>query len=104
MPQNALQNILTEAGVAVSPLKSIDTSDKAITFFRQLGYEFPPGSFGSALAGTATQGSELVTAVQQLMNAHTDEEIAGALVSLMSKLVATIDAIRQLANQVQSGP
>ena len=47
---NALQSLLADIGLAVAPLRALDTTDRAVLFFRQLGYEIPVGAFGGALA------------------------------------------------------
>ena len=103
MPQDALQSLLTEAGLAISPLRNVNTPEKAVTFFRQMGYELPAGSFGAALPGVATQGGELIAAVQQLVSASDETAVAAALVNIFSKLGTTINAIQQLQAQVQAG-
>ena len=46
---HALQSILTQVGLAIAPLRAIDTPEKATAFFRQLGYEISPSAFGGAL-------------------------------------------------------
>jgi hypothetical protein len=99
---NALQSVLTELGLAIAPFRAVKTADQAVTFFRQLGYEFPAGAFGSALNGLATQAGDLVSALEQLVNATSEGEVASALASLFPKLLATRDAIGQLHAQLQA--
>ena len=93
---DALQTALTELGLAIAPFRAIKTADQAVAFFRQLGYEIPVGAFGSAFNTLTTQASSLVTAVQQLANASSESDVATALTSIYSKLVATVNAIEQL--------
>ncbi|AGW90324.1 DUF6603 domain-containing protein [Cupriavidus sp. DF5525] len=100
---DALQNILTGAGLAIAPLREIDTPDKAVVFFRQLGYELPAGAFGSALSTLGTEATGLVAAVDTLANSTGEAGVAAAIVNLLGKLGTTIDAIRQLHVQVQAG-
>lgn len=103
MPQDALQNILTEAGLAIAPLKAIDTPDKAVAFFRQLGYEIPGGAFGGSLSALATHAGELIAAVRQLAGASGDAAVLNAIINILARLVATIEAINQLHSAIQAG-
>ena len=103
MPQDALQSVLTEAGLAIAPLRAINTPEKGVAFFKQLGFNFPPNSFGGALPGIASQGSELLTAVQQLVSASGDQQVIAALGNIFIRLGGTINAIKDLQTQIQSG-
>ena len=100
---DALQSILTQTGLAIAPLRAIRTPAQAVTFFRQLGYEIPPGAFGTALSGLANQGTELVNAIQQVANAGDETAVASALANTFGRLLATIGAIRDLHTQIQAG-
>jgi hypothetical protein len=100
---DALQNLLTDTGLAIAPLRAIDTPAKAVVFFRQLGYELPAGAFGGALSNVATQADGLVSAVNALAGATGEGGVAAAIVNLMTRLGTTVDAIKQLHVQVQAG-
>src|SRR2546423_2097584 len=93
---DALQSVLTELGLAVARFRAVKTSDQAVAFFRQLGYDLPAAAFGSAFNGLTTQASSLVSAIEQLVNASSEDDIATALTSIFSRLVATVNAIGQL--------
>jgi hypothetical protein len=99
---DALQSILTQAGVALAPLRAIDSPTKAVVFFRQLGYEMPPGSFGGALADLANQGIELVNAVKAIPNASGDAAVISAVANATLRIGATINSIKTLHTAVQS--
>jgi hypothetical protein len=99
---DALQGVLTELGLAVSPFRAVKTPEQAVSFFRQLGYELPAGSFGSALNGLSTQASGLISALEQLVNSTSESDIASALTNVFSKLIATIDAIEQLHTELET--
>jgi hypothetical protein len=103
MPQDALQSVLTQAGLAISRLQTINTPERGVAFFRQLGYELPPGAFGGALPALATQATDLASAVGLLAGASGEGGVSAATVNLMSKLVGTVNAIRQLHVQLQAG-
>ena len=104
MPQqDALQSILTEMGLALSPLRSINTPERGVEFFKKLGYTFAPGSFGGALPGLASQAGELVNAIRMLAEASGEGGVAAAIVNLLARLGATIDAIGDLHTQLQAG-
>jgi len=103
MSQTALQSILTEAGLAISPLQVINTPDKAIEFFGKMGFVLPAGSIGGALPGAATQAGELIASVRQLTVATGDAGVAAAIVNVIANLGATINAIHQLQEQIRSG-
>jgi hypothetical protein len=100
---DTLQSALTQAGLAIASLRGIKTPDQAVVFFRKLGYEIPSGAFGGALSALSTQAGELVKAVEQLTNASGDVNVAAAIANLFGRLVATLDAIRQLHVQIQGG-
>ena len=100
---DALQSILTQAGLALAPLRAIKTPAQAVVFFRKLGYEIPPGAFGGALSGLGTQAGELVNSVEQLLNASGELNVVAAMANLFGRLVATGQAINQLHTQIQSG-
>ncbi|WP_394748068.1 DUF6603 domain-containing protein [Spongiimicrobium salis] len=102
MPQDALQSILTEAGLAIAPIRSIDSPQKAVAFFRKLGYELPEGAFGTALSDLATEVTELVTGIQNLVAATEDEEIVVALAEVLVRFGTTVNAIVQLNEQIKS--
>src|SRR6185295_9048856 len=99
---NALQSILTEAGLAIAPLRVINTPEMAVAFFRQLGYEIPAGAFGSALPALATQAGDLVAAVGLLARASDEGKLAEALANVTSGVRATIDAIDQFRDQLKT--
>lgn len=100
---DALQNMLINAGYALAPLRAIDTPDKAVTFFRQLGFELPPGSFGTSLGKLANQGTELVSSVKDLINATGDTATIAALAKTGARLGTTIAAVVELHQAVQAG-
>src|SRR6266850_2454922 len=100
---DGLQTILTQAGLAIAPLRAIKTPEQAVAFFRKLGYDVPPGAFGGALSGLGAHVGELVVAVQQLETASGEGGVAAAIANLLGRLVATVDAIRQLHAQIQAG-
>jgi hypothetical protein len=103
MSQNSLQFLLTQTGLAIAPLRAVKTPAQAVTFFQQLGYAIPPGAFGGALSGLGTQAGELVTSVQQLVNATDAADIATGIAGTFEHLVAIIDAIGQLHTAIKSG-
>lgn len=100
---NFLQSALTDAGLAISPLRAIKTPDQAVAFFRKLGYEIPPGAFGGALSSLGTQAAELVNGVEELVNASGDAATIAAIAKSFGRLVAAIDAIKQLHEEIKSG-
>jgi hypothetical protein len=103
MPQDALSSVLTQAGLALAPLRDIRTPQRAVDFFEQLGYSFAPASVGGAIAAVGGQASELVAAIRQLVEASGDTAKAAAVVNLLARLAAAADAIVQLQQQLQAG-
>jgi len=99
---DALQSVLTELGLAIAPFRAVKTPDQAVVFFRQLGYELPSGAFGSAFNALTTQASGLVSALEQLVNASSETDVASALANIFSKLVATVNAIEQLHTELET--
>jgi hypothetical protein len=101
--QDAFRSVTAEVGLAISPLRAINSPERAVAFFRQLGYEVPAGAFGGALQTLAGQAAGLVSDVRALVDAHDDGETASAIVGLLAHVAATVDAVRQLLTEVQGG-
>src|SRR6266850_2424128 len=98
-----LQSILVQAGLALAPLRAIKTPDQAVAFFRQLGYEIPPGAFGPALPALSTEANQLLIGVGQLTEASGEAGVAAAIANLFTQVAAIVDAINQLHVQIQAG-
>lgn len=103
MPQDALQSVLTEAGLALSPLRAVNTPQKAVDLFKKLGYDLPASAMGGALSGVATEGTELVNAVRTLVDAEGDMEVIAALAAIGGRFGTLINAIVNLHNQIKAG-
>jgi len=101
--QSGLQTILTQAGLAIAPLRALKTPAQAAKFFQQLGYDIPQGAFGSALSGLGMHAGDLVTVLQQLVNAADDAGIAAGIAKAMDAFVATVNAIGQLHAEIKAG-
>ncbi|MFC5412203.1 DUF6603 domain-containing protein [Larkinella bovis] len=99
---DALKSVLTQAGLAMAPLRAVRTPAQAQELFRKLGYEIPVGAFGSALSEIGTKGTELLTAIQQLATASGDSAILAAIGETFGRVVAMIDAIKQLHTTVKN--
>ena len=100
---DALQSILTQAGLAIGPLRSITTPTQAVAFFQKLGYQIPSAAFGSALSTLAAQAEGLVTNVQKLVNTTDESDIVAEIASTLECLVGTVNAISQLHAEIQAG-
>src|SRR6266853_460764 len=100
---DALQSVLTQAGLAIAPIRAIKTPEQAVAFFRKLGFEIPTGAFGPGLSALTTQADGLVSAVQQLAQATDAGAIASGVTNLFTKLVATTTAIGQLHSEILAG-
>ncbi len=55
------------------------------------------------MSALATQAGELIAAVRQLASASGDGAVISAIVNLLARLVATIDAIKQLHSAILAG-
>lgn len=102
--QDILRSALMEVGLALAPLRTITTADRARAFFSELGYDLQGSAFSGALNTLATQAGETVTAVRALATASGDGPVLTALGNLTLRVVATIDAIDQLRAALQAGP
>jgi hypothetical protein len=98
-----LQSVLIQAGLALGPLRAIKTPDQAVAFFRQLGYEIPPGAFGPALPALSTEADQLLIGVGQLTEASGEGGVAAAIANVFTHVVAIGDAISQLHVKIQAG-
>jgi hypothetical protein len=98
-----LQSVLVQAGLALAPLRAIKTPDRAVAFFRQLGYEIPPGVFGPTLPALSTEADQLLIGVGQLAEASGEGDLATAIANLFTQVAGIVDAIKQLHVQIQAG-
>jgi hypothetical protein len=99
---DALQSILTQAGLALAPLRAVKNGDQAAALFRKLGYEIPAGAFGNELSAVANGAGQLIDAVKQLTAASDDEATASAIANIFTRLDATVTAIEQLHDHLKS--
>ena len=99
---DGLQTLLTGAGVAIAPLRDINTADKAVRFFRRLGYEIPAGAFGPALPALAAAAGALSNASITL-GSKSGDDIADAIFDAIDKLRATIEAVKALHVEIRAG-
>src|SRR5947207_5914602 len=99
---DALQTVLSQAALALAPLRAIKTADQAAALFRKLGYEIPAGAFGSELSELPAVAGELIDAVRQLTSAGDDAATATAIVNTLTRLEATVAAIQQLHDQISA--
>ena len=102
MPANdAFKSFLSQTGAALSPLRTLTSPDRAVTFFRQLGYDFPPGSFGGTLTGMAGAAGNMAAAVQQLATASGEANVIAAVANLLRNIVETTVKIADLQSHLQ---
>ncbi len=99
---DALQTVLSQAALALAPLRAIKTADQAAALFRKLGYEIPAGAFGTELSELTNGAGELIDAVRQLTSASDDAATATAIVNMFTRLDATVAAIQQLHDQISA--
>lgn len=100
--QDVLQSVLIQAGLAIAPLREVNTPARAVVFFRKLGYEIPSAAFGNALPALANAAGDLIMGVGQLAGATSDTGVTVANVNMLAQLVATVNAVRQLHAQIQA--
>ena len=99
---DALQTILSQAGLALAPLRAVKTGDQAAALFRKLGYEIPAGAFGTDLSAVSNGAGQLIDAVQQLTVADDDLATAQAIRNIFTRLEATVAAIEQLHDHLKA--
>jgi Family of unknown function (DUF6603) len=100
---DALQSILSQAALALAPLRAIKTADQATAFFRKLGYEIPAGAFGSELSTLSSDAGELIDAVRQLITAKDDAATATAIAKMFTRLEELVGSIERLHDQIKAG-
>jgi len=99
---DALQSLLTGAGIALSRLATVKTSAQGVAFFRQLGYEIPQAAFGPALSALAAQAGALNTAVGTLSISTDGVSITAENFKVMNLLRSTVQAAGALHSQLQA--
>ena len=92
---DGLQSILAEIGLAVAPLRAVNTPERAVAFFKQLGYDIPVGAFGTSLSGLATRAGALIAAVRQLAQASSEADIAAAIIGHLRAALEDIEALSE---------
>lgn len=98
---DALQSLLTGAGIALSRLAAVKTPAQGVAFFRQFGYEIPQVAFGPALPALAAQAGALNTAVGTLALSTDGVSISAENLKIMNLLRATVQAVDALHAQLQ---
>jgi len=99
--QNALQPIMTAVGMALVPFRFVATPAQAVTFFRQLGYEIPPGAFGSALTTFSAKCGDLMTSIGPLAISTDDAGTTLSLGKAAEAITGAINALGQLRDQIK---
>ena len=99
---DALKSLLSQTGVALAPLRSIDSAERAVSFFKQLGYDFSASAFGGTLSNLAGAAGNLAASLQSLTTANTDEDTAGALIELLLSIAETAHKISELHSQLET--
>ncbi len=96
--------MLTEVALAFAPLRAVDTAPKAAAFFRRLGYQIPETALGGgALGAVGSAATDLVAAVQALVQAGDATAAATAAAALVDKLRAGVTALKQLLTAIKAG-
>lgn len=102
MSENALQQVSEEIASIFLPLRQLDSEDRVNAFFLALGYQLPVGqSFGN-ITKIIQKTEDLVTAIEQLAGASTDDEKWNAVVSLLEKIVAVVSEISTRTDELKT--
>jgi hypothetical protein len=99
--QNALQPLVTAIGLALAPFRFVASPPQAVAFFRQLGYEIPPGAFGSALTTFSAKCGDLLTAIGSLAISTDDAGVTVALGPAVEAISGAITALGELHDQLK---
>jgi hypothetical protein len=89
MSTNALEIVSTEVAAVFDPLRHLDTAQQITRLFRELGYELPGSQLFGELPALVRTADELVSAVEALAAATSDEEKLRALARLL-EVIATV--------------
>src|SRR5687767_5876960 len=99
--RNALQPVLTAVGMALAPFRFVANPAQAVTFFRQLGYEIPPGAFGSALTTFSAKCGGLMNSIGPLAISTDDAGTTLSLGKAVEAITDAISALGQLRDQIK---
>jgi hypothetical protein len=99
---DALQSILTQAALALAPLRAVKTADQATALFRKLGYEIPAGALANELSSLSSSAGGLVDAVRALTAANDETSTAAAIADLLTRLDGMVGVIQQLHDQIKA--
>lgn len=89
---------LSELALALAPLRGLDSKQKVVSFFRQLGWELPAPDLDLGLADVA----QLPGLVDQLVNAQTAADMLPAIGHLLQEVEALFKIIDALTVNVQT--
>ena len=97
---DTVQLLLTEASLALSALRAVNTPGRAVAFLRALGYELPPRVVGPALPQVAASAGALAAAARQLADAEGAAAVAGAVTEMLGRVEATVARLRPLVARI----
>jgi len=102
MAQNNFSDIvLIEAAYLLSPLKYLDTPEKAAGFLKKLGYTVPATNLLGAIGGTLSKINTVVIKSADLIKADDSQRMA-AIIALLPAIKGAIDEIIKLDAAVRN--
>lgn len=102
MSQHTLEKVTSELSAIFNPLLQLNSQERVLTLFHELGYELPGSQSFGTISDIITKVGELVTAVTALGNASTDDEKWEAVIDIFTKIAAVVTAISSKLDELKA--
>src|SRR5262245_8876866 len=108
MSSNGIEILSQEVAAVFAPLRHLDSRQQITALFRELGYELPGNQLFGDLPVLVQLADDLISAVQDLASAGSDEQRLQAAARLLEAIVKVAtkvhDSIDSIKNSVAAVP
>jgi len=102
MSTNGIEVLSREVAAVLSPLRHLDSPQQITTLFRELGYELPGNQLFGDLPVLVQLAGDLVSAVEDLVSAGTDQERLRAAARLLEAIVRVATEVHESIDMIKN--
>ena len=102
MSELALEKVTRELSAIFNPLLQLNDQQQILDLFHDLGYKLPDSHDFGAITGIIDKVGELVTAVEALGDASSDDEKWNALKEILVKIIGVVTAISNKLSEIKT--
>ena len=102
MSELALEKVTRELSAIFNPLLQLNDQQQVLDLFHDLGYKLPDSHDFGAITGIIDKVGELVTAVEALGDASSDDEKWNALKEILVKIIGVVTAISNKLSEIKT--